>query len=103
MTKIDKFYLKECERYYISTDWEPTEEQTEFYNALLGYHLRKFEELILKKANYLRDVRTFNFKDNCYKLFCMYLGVFEKYHNFKLEYNMQKDNFSHFLELVELI
>lgn len=78
-------------------------EYIEFYDALIGYHLARFEELMTKKAGYKKRVTTANFHSTAKRLFILYLYVLERYHGFKLQYNMQADNFKHFLELVELI
>ena len=78
-------------------------EYIEFYDALTGYHLARFEELMTKKAGYKKRAATANFRSTAKRLFILYLYVFEKYHGFKLQYNIQADNFKHFLELVETV
>lgn len=111
--KIESFFIQEYKRLLphkeaVTNVFKDIEciskvEYIEFYDALTGYHLARFEELMTKKAGYKKRATTANFHNTAKRLFILYLYVFEKYHSFKLQYNMQSDNFKHFLELVELI
>lgn len=113
LNRIEQFYCRECNRFLGVETYaeaykkakEIIEEKpgySEFYDVLIGKHYQEFINIVGERAGYKR---TTNLKGSCgiRNLFILYLYVFEKCHNFKFKYNMQEDNFRHFLELVEAV